>query len=119
MHLSKHTLCMNETCLILSNNHNSLLLFFTVAEWLEHLSLVLRVPGPKHSLCTGSFNTVAIHPAVNEYLALLRAVKVKGCEEEGWRPTSVTPVSSTTWFFNSLTATAIRAMGQPLNLPFI
>ena len=48
---------------------------------LERLSMVRKVPGSKHSLCSGFFkNTLCVHPAVNRYLGLLRA----GAGERRW-----------------------------------
>jgi len=65
----------------------------TVAEWLDRSSLVLKVPGSQHSPCTGFFkNSLQFTRQLNKYLTLFRAGKVKGGEEEEWRPTSVTPL---------------------------
>ena len=41
-----------------------------MAEWLEHLVMVLKVPGSEHSLCVEFKKTLSLRPAVDGELTL-------------------------------------------------
>ena len=93
----------------------------TVAEWLECLSLVPKVLGAKHSLCSGFFkNYLFTQQYVNlfGYRALFRVEEGDGGEEEECRLTSVTPLVGTSWLFNSHFFGGSWGYGTIFTLPF-
>jgi len=57
----------------------------TAQRWLSE-DVALKVPGSKHSLCTGFFKN-SVHPAVSGYLTLFRAGEGEGGEDDGWHTT--------------------------------
>ena len=85
----------------------------TVAEWLERLSLVLKVPGSKYSLFSVFFKSSLSSP--NGYLAVFRAGEGERRWGRGVAPRLGYTVVDTSWLFNSHFPEALRAMGQPLS----